>query len=388
MRILYIAAKSPAPVIDGGCFAMMECLKGLSKLAEVDGIILKTYKHPYTKESERILAQYLKKQTVVPMKTEISPARALVDFIRRRNYNLSRFKSEQLYRVIAEKLHEKYDFIVCDSVFAAAQLSHFDTTGLPPVIIRSHNVESEIWKLHAAIEGSVMKRFYLRQLEKTLREEEIDILNKATVLWAISEEDKNWMLLHTQQKNIRLLPVSVDLHPEIQTDYSKDSFFHLGSMNWKPNQEAVQFLVRKIWSDPAIAPFKLFIAGSKSEHFKFYNSDSIEVIGWVENSSVFMSQAGALITPILSGSGIRIKLLEAMALGVPCITTTLGATGIDIKNSGIQIADSPESFVEIVLKLHGNAGLRQELGEKSRNYISKVHSFETGIAVMKETLEG
>ena len=58
MKILYIAPKSPAPIIDGGCFAMMECLKALSQLAEVDGIILETYKHPYTKESERIRKQY------------------------------------------------------------------------------------------------------------------------------------------------------------------------------------------------------------------------------------------------------------------------------------------------------------------------------------------
>ena len=69
MKILYIAPKSPAPIIDGGCFAMMECLKALSQLAEVDGIILETYKHPYTKESERILKQYLKKITVVRINT-------------------------------------------------------------------------------------------------------------------------------------------------------------------------------------------------------------------------------------------------------------------------------------------------------------------------------
>ncbi|MNV37461.1 Glycosyl transferases group 1 [compost metagenome] len=312
----------------------------------------------------------------------------MVNFIKQKNYNLSRFKSEKLYHTIAEKISEKYDYIVCDSLFAAAQLSHFDQQELPPVIIRSHNVESEIWKLHATLETSVLKRFYLRKLEKTLRKEEVEILNKATALWAISEEDKAWMLQNTLQKNICLLPVSVDLSPEIRVDYSKKSFFHLGSMDWKPNQEAVQFLARKIWSDSRIAPLKLFIAGSKSEHFKFYNTDSIEVLGWVNNSNEFMSQAGTLVTPILSGSGIRIKLLEAMALGIPCITTKLGAAGIDYEKAGIQIADSEDSFIQTILKFHENAGLRQEVGEKSRDYISKVHSFENCIAVMKGTFEG
>jgi glycosyltransferase involved in cell wall biosynthesis len=385
MRILYITPKSPAPIIDGGCFAMMECLKGLSQVAEVDGIILETYKHPYTKESERILKQYLKKITVVRIHTELKATSALVNFIQRKNYNLSRFKSEKLYQEIAKKLSEKYDYIVCDSLFAAAQLSHFDFNDLAPVIIRSHNVESEIWKLHASLEASVLKRFYLRKLEKSLRKEETEILKKAAVIWAISEEDRQWISGHTDHKNALLLPVSVSLSPEIETDYKNNDFFHLGSMDWKPNQEAVNYLVKKIWINPKISAFKLRIAGSKSEHFGFYATNSIEVLGWVNDSNAFMAKSGTLVTPILSGSGIRIKLLEAMALGIPCITTKLGASGIDIEKSGIQIADSAESFVEMILKFHENDQLRQEVGNRSRDYISKVHSFDNCIALMKST---
>ena len=140
MKILYIAPKSPAPIIDGGCFAMIECLRGLSQVATVDGIIFATHKHPYTKESKRILGQYLQEQTVVPIDTEIKATSALVNFLQRKNYNLSRFKSDKLYREIAKKVREKYDYIVCDSLFAAAQLSRFDFSELAPVIIRSHNI--------------------------------------------------------------------------------------------------------------------------------------------------------------------------------------------------------------------------------------------------------
>lgn len=385
MRILYIAHKSPAPIIDGGCFAMMECLRGLSQIGEVDGIILETHKHPYTKESERILKQYLQKQTIIPISTEIKAASALVNFIRRKNYNLSRFKSEKLYREIAKKLSEKYDYIVCDSLFAAAQLSHFDSKELAPVIIRSHNVESEIWKLHASLETSVLKRFYMRNLEKTLRREEIEILNKATAVWAISPEDRDWIIQHTGQKKVELLPVSVTIDPENQPDYSNRGFFHLGSMDWKPNQEAVNQLVKQIWSNPKVSEFTLKIAGSKSEHFGFLATNSIEVVGWVKDSNAFMANSGTLVTPILSGSGIRIKLLEAMALGIPCITTKLGASGIDVPQSGLQLADTPADFVDLILKLHENEALRKELGSKSRDYISKVHSFDNCIALMKNT---
>lgn len=385
MRILYIAPKSPAPIIDGGCFAMMECLKALSHIAEVDGIILETHKHPFTKESERFLKPYLKTQTVVPIKTEIKPTHALVNFIQGKNYNLSRFRSEKLHREIALKLKEKYDYIVCDSLFAAAQLSRFDFTELAPVIIRSHNIESEIWKLNANLESAVLKRFYLRKLEKTLRKEELEILNKVAVIWAISSEDQKWIKQHANPKKVLLLPVSVTPDPQLKPDYSNTGFFHLGSMDWKPNQEAVNYLVKNIWSNPKVSACTLKIAGSKSEHFSFYQSPSIEVVGWVKDSNAFMAKSGTLVTPIQSGSGIRIKLLEAMALGIPCITTKLGAAGIDLLESGIQLADSEESFIETILKFHQNEELRQEVGTKLRNYILKVHSFENCIALMKHT---
>lgn len=388
MKILYIAPKSPAPVIDGGCFAMMECLKGLSQLAEVDGIIFATHKHPYTKESEQILNPYLKNQTVVPISTEVKATGALIHFIRGKNYNLSRFKSEKLHHEIAQKLIQKYDYIVCDSLFAAAQLSQFDFREIPPVIIRSHNIESEIWKLHANLETSVLKRFYLRSLEKTLRKEELEILDKAFRIWAISDEDKQWIEHHTDQQQVQLLPVSVTVDHTVEADYQNNGFFHLGSMDWKPNQEAVDYLVKKIWSNPAVAKFPLKIAGSKSEHYRFLATGSIEVVGWVENSTEFMSKSGILVTPIQSGSGIRIKLLEAMALGIPCITTKLGAAGIDLSRSGIQIADTEAAFVKIISEFHENEGLRKEVGMKSRDYISKVHSFETCIALMKDTFGG
>ena len=230
-----------------------------------------------------------------------------------------------------------------------------------------------------------MRRFYLRQLEKTLRKEEREILNRAAVIWAISEEDRQWITGHTNQKNALLLPVSVTLNPEIEVDYQNRGFFHLGSMDWKPNQEAVNYLVKKIWSNPKVSGFKLKIAGSKSEHFGFYATNSIEVVGWVKDSNSFMAKSGTLVTPILSGSGIRIKLLEAMALGIPCITTKLGASGIDIPKSGIQIAHTEESFVEIILKFHEDGQLRQEVGSRSRDYISKYHSFDNCIALMKST---
>lgn len=385
MRILYIAPKSPAPIIDGGCFAMMECLKGLSRVATVDGIIFATHKHPYTKESERILSQYLQKQTVVPIDTELKATSALVNFLRRRNYNLSRFKSEKLYHELAKQLRENYDYIVCDSLFAAAQLSHFDFSELAPVIIRSHNIESEIWKLHADLESSVLKRFYLRNLEKTLRKEEIEILDKAATIWAISKEDREWISTHTKQKNAVLLPVSVTVDPKIEADYTNSGFFHLGSMDWKPNQEAVNYLVKNIWSNPEVSELSLKIAGSKSEHFRFLATNSIEVVGWVKDSNAFMAKSGTLVTPIQSGSGIRIKLLEAMALGIPCITTKLGASGIDPALSGVQIADTERDFVDLILKLHSNETLREEVGKKSRDYISKVHSFDNCILLMKNT---
>jgi glycosyltransferase involved in cell wall biosynthesis len=133
---------------------------------------------------------------------------------------------------------------------------------------------------------------------------------------------------------------------------------------------------------------KLHIAGSfDSGDSEQKNANSTIVYhGFVEDPADFMRSHGILLTPVRTGSGVRIKLLEALSLGVPCITTPLGALGIEDWESPLLIAETPKEWLTAMQTLHDSEVARRELGERGRVYMEKYHSFATVNAQMKAAL--
>jgi hypothetical protein len=372
MRILYIAHKSPFPIADGGCFAMMQLVKSLHHEATVDALIFDTHKHPFTAATKAELSNYC--SVIYPQKvtTEIKPIAAIITLLRNKNYNLSRFCSSEL-KTFLEQNQANYDAIICDGLYSAAQFASIDN-GVTKLIIRAHNVEHQIWKQQAHLEKSLLKRFYLKRLARTLRSEELALLNKADAVWTISEADKT-VLANQIITPITTIPISINT-PSYEVDYTVNQCFHLGSMNWKPNKEAVDFLIQTVWNRHTDLP-PLVIGGSFITANSFTNLPSkCSVIGSVDDALAFMAKNGILVSPIQSGSGVRVKLLEALSLGVPIITTTIGASGIDVATAGIIIVETAEEFTQAIIEISNDEQRKRAIGTKGKAYINSQHQFE------------
>ena len=372
MRILYIAHKTPFPIADGGCFAMMQLVKSLHHEATVDALIFDTHKHPFTAATKAELSNYCAVIHPLKIATEIKPIAAIVALLRNKSYNLSRFCSTELKSFLEEN-QEKYDAVICDGLYAAAQYSSIDN-GNSKLIIRTHNVEHQIWEQQARFEKSLLKRFYLKRLARTLRNEELALLNKAAAVWTISEADE--AILANQIKTpMTTIPVSINA-PSYDVDYAVNQCFHLGSMNWKPNKDAVDFLIQAVWNKNNDLP-PLVIGGSFISTNSFTNLPSnCSVIGSVDDALAFMAKNGILVSPIQSGSGIRVKLLEALSLGVPIITTAIGASGIDVATAGIIIAETAEEFTQAIIGIANDEQQKKAIGVKGKAYINSQHQFE------------
>lgn len=375
MKILYVSSKVPYPVTDGGCFAMMQFIHSLRDPNwMVDGFIFSTQKHPFSKVSSDHLSNYFRKIQTLELDTSVKPLAALWHLITRNNYNLKRFQTSQLEAALRKQLNEDYDVVIFDSLFAAALLPKLKQNFRSRFIVRAHNVEHEIWRTLADEEKSKLKKQYLKALYQTLQKEEAIILNAAHQIWTMSEEDSKILRLKNITTPIHYIPVAIEL-PEVTADLSRTTCFHLGSMNWQPNIDAVNYLADQLWSKNSTLPL-LIVAGSHAESIdKSRFPESITVVGRVPNVNQFMQSAGILVSPIQSGSGIRIKLLEALALGVPCITTKLGAAGIDAEAAGILIAESPQEWFAQIELITNSLELRTQNSKKSLAYISNKHSF-------------
>jgi glycosyltransferase involved in cell wall biosynthesis len=150
-------------------------------------------------------------------------------------------------------------------------------------------------------------------------------------------------------------------------------------MEWKPNEEAVNWLLDEIWPEVAQLPITLHLAGRKMpSYIQNQSANNLTVYSEVADAIQFMAEFDVLIAPLLSGGGMRIKIIEAMALGKAVITTTIGAEGIAYKNGeNIWIADTKEEIAHAIKHLSENPEKVKELGNNARKLVESTYDNDT-----------
>jgi len=391
VKVLYITNKPIYPNIDGGCVAMvnfLQCL--LHKDISTKHLLIHTQKHPFVLGNyPDELVQKVKPEAVF-INTTVTPKRAIGNILKKGSYNVNRFHSDEMEKLISAELKaDNYTTVILESLFVTPYLPIIRKNFSGKVFVRTHNVESNIWGGLADSTKDFARKRYLRKLAKDLRTYEVNTLNTVDGILALSNMDIEAFKAQGVETASTLIPVAIELNNET-ANTEINHFFHLGVMNWQPNIQAAQRLV-KIF--PAIRQqvpdAKLRIAGKYAKEVITENiEDGIIVDGFVDDAKAYSREAGILVSPILSGSGIRIKLLEAMALGIPSVTTTLGAQGIHYMNSKCLIVrDSDDEITQACIELARDKNLREEISKNARDYIRKNHNIDSISSEIVEFIE-
>lgn len=386
MRILHLSNKPVFPAVDGGCKAMqrtLECFK--ENEYTIKHVCISTEKHPF---DPKAYPDYIKDPETVFLSTKLNPFQATYHLLKGRSYHLSRFESKELEIKLKQLLQqEQFDVIFLESLYAATSIEVIRKNSNAKVVLRTHNVEFVLWERIAAQTTNRLKKWYINKLSDQLKKEEISILKKVDSIATLSADDRNFFRDLGIKTRIELIPIAL---PEVDTksDYSSTSFFHLGSMNWKPNREAVQQLFNHIFPkiQAELPHAQLKIAGSFMSEFSMENlPNNTEIIGFVADSDLFYKEQGIFLCPIHSGSGVRIKILEAMNVGSPIITTKMGAEGL-ISDAPVIIAEDDQEFVQSAIDLYRNEERREDLGKKSKQYIRTNYSIQAVAQKINEFL--
>lgn len=380
MRILQLTNKPIFPLVDGGCVAMHELSKLLLANATlVKNISISTEKHPFNLVAFPLEFQEKFQPEAVFIPTKISVFGALYNLVKGSSYNLSRFYSANFEQFLINHLKvQDYDVIVCESIYLLPYLEALRTHSKAKIIVRTHNVEHQIWDRLTG-SSSFPKSMYLKKLSRDLKTAELNLLQKVDGILAISNDDKKIFEELGIKTKTEVIPVSIE-HSEKCVNTKSVHFHHLGSMNWQPNIEAVHSLIHHIFPKirARIPKAELHLAGSFFPSNIQTNADKgIFVHGFVEDRFQFIQDHGIQLVPLKSGSGVRIKLLESMAIGAPIITTKIGAEGIDLLHEpSMIIANNDNEFIEDAVELYKNAELRQRIGANAQKLIAKNYSFE------------
>ena len=387
MKVLLIGNKPAYPKVDGGCVASAAFLNDLiSAGCEVHYSFLHTDKHPYQEDA---FPDYLKNDVHLSsayVDTSVKKSDAFKHLFSSASFNVERFYDKNFEDQLVQLVKDaSIETIIFDNVFSARYQAGLKKSYPDlPCYIRSHNVEFEIWEGLAEGTRNAIVRRYLKKLAKDLKRFEIKAYNDSQGVLTITEDDKDELKKLGVTSPVAHAAVSVPIS-DYTHDYSQIGLFHLGAMNWRPNVEAVDTVLKYLpsWLEKD-SDIHFTIAGLQSEErYDHLEDTSISVLGFVPDIADFVHTQGILVAPIQSGSGVRIKILEMMALGIPIITTTLGAQGI-ADTSAVILADNHESLTESVYALRNNEKKRKELGEKAKSIITFNHNSET---ISKKILE-
>jgi glycosyltransferase involved in cell wall biosynthesis len=389
MKTLVIANKSPFPIIDGGCFAMNVFLKNLQAITEIkqiDYFILSTHKHPFSKEE---IPTDLKEKTEfysVEIDTKLYIKGALKHLIQRKSYNLSRFFDNTVAQKIHTLIKEKqYEIIIFESLFPLVYLESIRKISKAKCVLRAHNIEHEIWEDLQLNEGNPLKKWYLKDLVKALKKEEIAYYKQLDLILSISNDDIQ-KIQKTCSIPTRFIPVSIE-KTTCKKDYSSNSLCFIGSYNWEPNREAINWYLKDLNTViQKSVPVKVEIAGKDGEIiFKNFATTSVFYNGFVQNPSEFLKSNGIFIAPIKSGSGVKIKVLEAMSNGLPCVLTPKAAEGLNLPTN-YPICETEDAFVTLCIDLAKDASKREKLGKLGFEFIQSNFGFEGIVEKLKDSL--
>ncbi|HRY99568.1 MAG TPA: glycosyltransferase family 4 protein, partial [Bacteroidales bacterium] len=304
---------------------------------------------------------------------------ALMNLIRNRSYHLARFRSPGLQACIRRALALRdYDIVQFETPYLGHYLGLVRQESRALVVLRAHNVEHLIWERLARQERGFFRRAYLAQLSRQLRRYESAFADACDGVAAITPSDAGWFASNCKVP-VHVYPYGRDLShaSDISPAQPDDRLFHLGSMNWKPNEEGIAWFLKEVW--PLVRrdgrDAELHLAGRHMPDWLRHGQwAGVTVHGEVPDAMAFMEEHGIMIVPLLSGSGLRIKIIEGMEAGRAIVSTTIGAEGIALTDGEhILLADTPGAFAVRIRELMDDADLRAGLGLRARERVRQAY---------------
>jgi len=367
MRILLLTPRLPWPPTDGGRVAMSRLAESLANCgAEVEVLSLNPKKHRVAPAGP------------LPIRAvDIDTSRRLIPTLRALSSNtpyiVARFISSEFRNAIRTTLRRfTPDVVQIESPFLLPYAATVREECGARIALRSLNVEFRIWEGLARIAAGRLRRLALRRVASSLRTYELREMETLDAIVPISEADADDFRRNLPAApRMHVVPCGVALSSCRVVGLSSAVGF-IGSLDFLPNQDAVRWILDELWPRiHAAAPdARLSIAGSRPP--EWLRRRGVDLRADVDDPAAFVCAQSVIIAPLFAGGGMRIKVLEAMALGKAVVATTIGAGGIDVRDGhDIVIADDATSFAAAVVRLLREPDTAARIGAAARASVAE-----------------
>jgi len=386
MKILQLCKKIPLPPRDGEAVAVLSLAKAYKSLGcEIDLLSFNTSKH-YSDPTKFSNQEHPYGSIFsITLNTDLNYLAAIRNLFGKKSYNIERFRSKDMIEKLKSILdNNDYDAVQLESLYMAPYADLVKGQSKAFVIMRSHNLEFKIWEDMADNQSNKLLKWYYNLAARRLKNYEIEVRNKFDLLLAISEVDQKEYHRLSYTITSKAVPIGIELKQYPYSAYKDKSTIklaYLGSLDWRPNIEAVEWFFNEVW--PSVY--------SKHKNIEFHLAgrnpvDSIKNLehaglyfhGEVESAIDFISDQDIIIVPLLSGSGVRVKVLESMAMGKLVISSSKGFEGIQVTNStNVLIADDKNEFIHAINSAINNRETIRRIGEAARDFIENNYNPKT-----------
>ncbi|MCX7954386.1 MAG: glycosyltransferase family 4 protein [Bacteroidales bacterium] len=396
MKILILHNKLPYPPKDGGAIAVWNfALELAKKNHNVFLLVINTSKHYFPPQNIPNINNNLKIFTTY-LNTDIKPLKLLINlFFSKKPFHFVRFYSKKYKEKLIELISsENFDYVLYEGLYILQYIDIVKQYSNAINVYRAHNLEHEIWTRLYINETNFLKKIYFKNLAKRIFRYEKIYLKKIDILITLTKRDETEIKKKfNYTKPSFVSQIGVEVSNENTINYNEivfPSVFFIGSLDWLPNQEGLLWFLRNIWNDFTLLypDIKFEIAGRNAPYWlekKIKSFNNVIFYGEVENAKEFIKPRAIMIVPILSGSGMRIKIIEGMSMGKCIITTSIGAEGIPVTNNyNIFIADTAKKFKENLIKLISDKHLFLQISRNAFEFIKENYNNEK---IVEETLK-
>ena len=382
MQILQLCHKFPYPLKDGGAIAVTYLAKAYAALGhEVTLLSMNTSKHWFDVSTlPPDFNHYISMHTVY-VENHIRPLAALRNlFFSKKSFHVQRFESAAFAEKLEDLLKAKvFDVVQLESIFLAPYLPIIRKYApKAKAVLRTHNVEHEIWE-RVAENASPVKQWYLRKITPRLKAYELAQINHCDLVVGISQRDIEQFQRLGLRHPATVCPIGLDCrdyHPDTTSFQRPLSLSFIGSLDWMPNQEGLRWFLEQVWM-PLLVPnfpeLRFHIAGRTAPRWlRELDMERVVFHGEVPDAADFLNQHSVMVVPLLSGGGMRAKILEGMAVGKVVLSTPLGIEGIEATDRReCLLAEKPEEWLEALRWCYAERESLALIGEKARIFCAQ-----------------
>jgi len=392
MRLLHILPRLPAPPNDGGAVYVYHMLKELSRLGHKLSIVsFLSNKHKQDLEETKKFGEVFAADGQFK---PYGPLSILKSTFTRQPVTIQHRMDKKIMKELLYSVDSQPDAILLEglhtSTFVDIIRKRFPGV---PIVLRQVNVEYLLLKKNGDLSSNPVKKFIYHDQARIMKKYELDAMKRVDYITSISQKDIDEYKKHLPNTSFFLNTAGANIVQKVGIKRDPTLILAVSNWRWQPNLDGLIWFLKHVW--PALHKkhpelhFNIAGEGLTDSFRKSYQHANIHYLGFVEDIDTLRCKASIFVAPLLSGSGMKLKILEALAAGLPTVTTRYGADGIEISDTEHYLhADTKEDFQKAVSSLFDSKDLRSKLSVNGKQIIKKKYSWEKKAKELQEFLEG